>query len=66
MEGFNMEIIVSQAVYEEVVVKGQVRLGSKELGDLARRDKVKVLKSRHTELVKGPPRPTKHGRVGKQ
>ncbi len=35
MEALNMEIIVSQAVYEEVVAKGQGRPGSKELRDHA-------------------------------
>ncbi len=36
IEALDMEIIVPQAVYEEVVVKGRGRPGSGELEDLAR------------------------------
>ena len=51
IEAFGMEIIVPQAVYEEVVVKGRGRPGSEELRDLIRRGKVGVLKPRNRALV---------------
>ena len=51
IEALGMEIIVPQAVYEEVVVKGRGRPGSEELGDLIRRGKVRVLKPRDRVLV---------------
>ena len=51
MEAIGMEIIVPQAVYEEVVVKGHGRPGSEELRDLIHRGKVRVLKPRNTTLV---------------
>ncbi|MCE4608956.1 MAG: DUF3368 domain-containing protein [Desulfurococcales archaeon] len=51
MEALGMEIIVPQAVYEEVVVKGRNRPGSEELRDLIHRGKVRVLKPRNTALV---------------
>ena len=40
MGAFGMDIIVPQAVYEEVVVKGRSRPGSEELRDLAHRGNV--------------------------
>ena len=51
IEALDMEIIVPQAVYEEVVVKGRGRPGSGELEDLARQGKVKVLAPRDRALV---------------
>ncbi len=51
IEVIGMEIIVPQAVYEEVVVKGRDRPGSGELEDLARQGKVKVLAARDRALV---------------
>ena len=51
MEALGMEIIVPQAVYEEVVVKGRSKPGSEELRDLIHRGKVRVLKPRNTALV---------------
>ncbi|MEB3786920.1 MAG: DUF3368 domain-containing protein [Desulfurococcales archaeon] len=51
IEALGVEIIVPQAVYEEVVVKGHGRPGSEELGDLIRRGKVRVLKPRNRALV---------------
>ena len=45
------EIIVPQAVYEEVVVRGRGRPGSRELEELARQGKVKVLVPRDIVLV---------------
>ena len=51
IEALGMEIIVPQAVYEEVVVKGRGRPGSKELEDLIRRGKVRVLKPRNRALA---------------
>ncbi|MCE4620800.1 MAG: DUF3368 domain-containing protein [Desulfurococcales archaeon] len=51
IEVLGMEIIVPQAVYEEVVVKGRGRPGSGLLEDLARQGKVKVLAARDRALV---------------
>ena len=51
MEVLDTEIIVPQAVYEEVVVKGCGRPGSEELKDLIHQGKVRVLKPRNTALV---------------
>jgi len=51
IEALGMEIIVPQAVYEEVVVKGRSRPGSRELEELVRRGKVKVLLPRDKALV---------------
>ncbi len=51
VEALGMEIIVPQAVYEEVVVRGRSRPGSGELEDLSRRGKVKVLAARDRALV---------------
>ncbi len=51
MEALGVEIIVPQAVYEEVVVKGHSRPGSGELEDLARQGKVKVLAAQDRALV---------------
>jgi len=47
----DMEVIVPRAVYEEVVIKGHGRPGSKELEDLTGQGKVKVLKPRDEALV---------------
>jgi len=47
----NMEMIVPHAVYEEVVVKGRGRPGSKELETLINRGKVKVLTPQNRALV---------------
>ncbi len=51
IEVLDTEIIVPQAVYEEVVVKGHGRPGSEELKDLIHQGKVRVLKPRNTALV---------------
>ncbi len=51
MEALGMEIIVPQAVYKEVVVKGRGRPGSGELENLARQVKVKVLAAQDRALV---------------
>ncbi len=51
VEALGTEIIVPQAVYEEVVVKGGGRPGSGELEALARQGKVKVLAARDRALV---------------
>jgi len=51
IEALGMEIIIPHAVYEEVVIKGHDRPGSKELGDLIRGGKVKVLTPRDRTLV---------------
>jgi len=45
------EIIIPHAVYEEVVAEGHNKPGSKELGDLVRQGKVKVLTPRDRALV---------------
>ena len=47
-EVLDTEIIVPQAVYEEVVIKGHGRPGSEELKDLMHQGKVRVLKPRNT------------------
>ena len=46
-----MEIIVPHAVYEEIVTRGHGRPGLKELEDLIRQGKVKVLTPRDRALV---------------
>ncbi len=51
IEVLGMEVIVPQAVYEEVVVKGHDRSGSRELEELVRQGRVKVLMPRDRALV---------------
>jgi len=51
IEAFGMEIIVPHEVYEEVVVKGYGRPGSRELEGLVSQDKIKVLSPRDRALV---------------
>jgi len=46
-----VEVIIPRAVYEEVVVKGESRPGSRELEKLVNRGKVKVLVPRDRMLV---------------
>jgi predicted nucleic acid-binding protein len=47
----DVEVIVPYAVYEEVVVKGRSRPGSKELKSLIGQGKVKVLASQNKALI---------------
>ena len=47
-----MEVIVPHAVYEEVVIRGHGRPGSKELEDLVSQGKVKVLAPQNKALVR--------------
>lgn len=51
IEALGMEIIVPHAVYEEVVIKGHSRPGSRELEDLVRQGKAKILTPRDRTLV---------------
>jgi len=50
IEALGMEIIIPNAVYEEVVARGHDKPGSKELGDLVRQGKV-ILTPRDRALV---------------
>ena len=63
IEAIGMEIIVPQAVYEEVVVKGRGRPGSGELEDLARQDKVKGFSTAGQSAGRGSPRSSRYGRT---
>ena len=46
-----VEVIVPRAVYEEVVVRGRGRPGSRELGELVQQSKVRLLSPRDRVLV---------------
>jgi len=52
MASLTAEVIIPRAVYEEVVVKGRGRPGSRELEELVHQGKVKLLASRDQALVK--------------
>jgi len=51
IELLGMEIIAPHAVYEEIVARGHGRPGTKELGDLARQGKIKILTPQDMALV---------------
>jgi len=52
MASLTAEVIIPRAVYEEVVVRGRGRPGSRELEELVHQGKVKLLAPRDQALVK--------------